>query len=222
MARGSCRRRPASSVVPRQASGVQRGRLASMASPPRHRSRAPVPNPPPVRMDAPQFSEIYDLTLYVLTRRHARGTYHANVVYDPFRCVFESQFAQICGQIDFKSQFAFGICNKNTFSRAGRLERRNGIGHRGLWSGIRPLSRVSALLLGTQKVESEIVRPHARRRVEEDSGLGFQVRVLGAFEVIPCSLRSGYTSLMPNPLPVRSYRQTLIIYKKYSRRFWPL
>ena len=34
------------------------------------------------------------------------------MVYDPFRCVFESQFAQICGQIDFKSQFAFGICNK--------------------------------------------------------------------------------------------------------------
>ena len=65
--------------------------------------------------------------------------HHANMVYDPFRCVFESQIAQICGQIDFKSQSAFGICNKNTFISAERLERRNGIGHRGLWSGIQPL-----------------------------------------------------------------------------------
>jgi hypothetical protein len=31
------------------------------------------------------------------------------VVYDPFRHVFESQFAKICGQIDFKSQLASGI-----------------------------------------------------------------------------------------------------------------
>ena len=35
--------------------------------------------------------------------------YHATVVYDPFRHVFESQFAQICGQIDFQSQLASGI-----------------------------------------------------------------------------------------------------------------
>ena len=31
------------------------------------------------------------------------------MVYDPFRRVFESQFAQICWQIDFKSQLASGI-----------------------------------------------------------------------------------------------------------------
>jgi len=37
--------------------------------------------------------------------------HHARVVYDPFRHVFESQFAQICGQIDFKSQLDFGIRN---------------------------------------------------------------------------------------------------------------
>ena len=36
-------------------------------------------------------------------------SFHSRVVYDPFRYVFESQFAQICGQIDFKSQLASGI-----------------------------------------------------------------------------------------------------------------
>ena len=44
------------------------------------------------------------LTSVAATRLH-----HARVVYDPFRCVLESQFAQICGQIDFKSQLASGI-----------------------------------------------------------------------------------------------------------------